>query len=159
MSQPLIPIVIENELIGILTCGQVLIHGKDDLFYERVLKQTGEFGLSASDVNAALEQVPVASGEQVLAAARLLMLVAERQSEKTESSLDEARSRHHQQVEIAEAMAAPLCASLSTALSTAYRIAHPTIAAAIDRQDWSSGISCTFPASSARTGKRDMSNG
>lgn len=99
-----IPIVVENELAGILTCGQVLIQGKDDLFYESVLKQTRDFGLADSDVNLAIERVPVVSGRKVRAAAELLRLVAERLSEHVVIHLEEARSRQHQQAEIAEAI-------------------------------------------------------
>jgi two-component system response regulator YesN len=99
-----IPIVGENELVGILTCGQVLIQGKDDLFYESVLKQTGDFGLAERDVNLAIEGVPVVSGRKVRAAAELLRLVAERLSEQVIIHLEEARSRQHQQAEIAEAL-------------------------------------------------------
>jgi two-component system response regulator YesN len=99
-----IPIVVENELVGILTCGQVLIQGKDDLFYESVLKQTRDFGLAEADVNLAIEGVPVVSGRKVRAAAELLRLVAERLSEHVILQLEEARSRQHQQAEIAEAL-------------------------------------------------------
>jgi len=79
-----IPIVVENELVGILTCGQVLIQGKDDLFYESVLKQTRDFGLAERDVNLAIERVSVVSGRKVRAAAELLRLVAERLSKHVE---------------------------------------------------------------------------
>ncbi len=99
-----IPIVVENELVGILTCGQVLIQGKDDLFYENVLKQARDFGLAEADVNLAIERVPVVSGRKVRAAAELLRLVAERLSEHVILHLEEARSRQHQQAEIAEAI-------------------------------------------------------
>jgi len=99
-----IPIVVDNQLVGILTCGQVLIQGKDDLFYFNVMEQAREFGLPAEEANRALEAVPVVSGRKVRAAAELLCLVAERMSEKTVFSLEEARSRQHQQAEIAEAI-------------------------------------------------------
>jgi two-component system response regulator YesN len=99
-----IPIVIENQLIGILTCGQVLIQGKDDLFYSKVMEQTSRFGLPPDQVDRAIESIPVVSGRKVRAAAQLLMLVAEKLSEKTILSLQQARSRQHQQAEIAEAI-------------------------------------------------------
>lgn len=99
-----IPIAVDNELIGILTCGQALIQGKDDLFYFNVMEQVQRFGLSAEAANRALEGVPVVSGRKVRAAAELLQLVAEKLSEQTVFSLEEARTRQQQQAEIAEAM-------------------------------------------------------
>lgn len=99
-----IPLIVENQLVGILTCGQVLIQGKDDIFYLNVLENARSFGLSIDEVNSALEGVPVVSGRKVRAAAQLLMLVGEQMSEKTVFSLQEARNRQHQQAEIAEAM-------------------------------------------------------
>ena len=99
-----IPIVIENQLIGILTCGQVLIQGKDDLFYSKIMEQTSRFGLPPDQVDRAIESIPVVSGRKVRAAAQLLMLVAEKLSEKTILSLEQARTRQHQQAEIAEAI-------------------------------------------------------
>lgn len=101
-----IPIITENELIGILTCGQVLIQGKDDLFYFGVLEQTREFGLPDEEVNRAIEAVPVVSGRKVRATAQLLMRVAEQLTEHAEQRLQQARSRQHQQAEIAEALVA-----------------------------------------------------
>ena len=100
-----IPIAVDNQLIGILTCGQVLIQGKDDLFYEDVIKQAHCLGLPEEGMNLAIETVPVVSGRKVRAAAELLMLVAEKLSEKVVFSLEQARARQHQQAEIAEAMA------------------------------------------------------
>lgn len=99
-----IPIAVDNELVGILTCGQALIQGKDDLFYFNVMEQVQQFGLSAEAANLALEAVPVVSGRKVRAAAELLRLVAEKLSDQTIFSLEEARDRQHQQAEIAEAI-------------------------------------------------------
>ena len=97
-----IPIIVDNQLIGILTCGQVLIQGKDDLFYFGLMEETKKFGLSKSRVDRALEGVPVVSGRKVRAAAELLMMVAERLTAEAAHSFREARSRQHQQAEIAE---------------------------------------------------------
>ena len=85
-------------------CGQVLIQGMDDLFYFNVMEQVRSFGLSAEAANLALEAVPIVSGRKVRAAAELLRLVAEKLSEQTVFTLEEARVRQHQQAEIAEAI-------------------------------------------------------
>jgi two-component system, response regulator YesN len=100
-----IPVTAAGRLVGILTCGQVLIRGKDDLFYSDVIQKAREFGLSDEEVIQKIEEVPVASGRKVRAAAELLMLVAEKLSDETDASLERARQRLQEQARIAEIMA------------------------------------------------------
>ncbi len=97
-----VPIAIENELLGILVCGQILIQDMDDLVYADVIKQCKKFGIKDKQINEALEKVRILSGEKVQAAAELLFLISNTLVKSSKESLEQKRKILEQQSRLAE---------------------------------------------------------
>ena len=97
-----VPIVVEDKLLGILVCGQVLIQDMDDLIYSDVIKTTGEYGMDYMEVDSALEKVPVLSGERVRAAAELLYISVGQLVRLSHETLQQRRELNEQQANLAE---------------------------------------------------------
>lgn len=97
-----VPVVIENELIGMFICGQILIQDMDDLSYIDVIKQCRDFGLKDKDVNSALEKVRILSGEKVQAAAEMLFLISNTLVKSAHKVLEQRREILEQQSRLAE---------------------------------------------------------
>ncbi len=114
-----VPVVVQNTLIGVIICGQVLIQNLDDLSYEQVIRRCREFGLSDDKVNSALEQVKILSGEKVTAAAELLFLIANHIARSGHLALAHRKKILQQQAQLAETIQLKKSMGLSTALTYA----------------------------------------
>jgi two-component system response regulator YesN len=99
-----VPVVVQNTLIGVIICGQVLIQNLDDLSYEQVIRRCREFGLRDDEVNSALEQVKILSGEKVTAAAELLFLIANHIARSGHLAMAHRKKILEQQAQLAEAI-------------------------------------------------------
>ena len=97
-----VPVAIENELIGMFICGQILIQDMDDLSYIDVIKQCRDFGLKDKSVNEALEKVKILSGEKVQAAAEMLFLISNTLVKSAHKMLEQRREILEQQSRLAE---------------------------------------------------------
>ena len=97
-----VPIVIEDKLLGILVCGQVLIQDMDDLIYADVIKTTISYGLNPEKVDRALEQIPILSGKKVRAAAELLYISVGQIVKLSYETLEQRRQLSEQQANLAE---------------------------------------------------------
>lgn len=99
-----VPILVEDELVGVLVCGQVLMKDRDRGFREEVLRQTREVGGDVRAVNAAINTIRTVTPQQSRAAAELLQLIAYRVNEQGARAVEERRRQTQQQRRIAEAM-------------------------------------------------------
>lgn len=97
-----VPIVADGNLLGIILCGQVLIHEQDDILYAKVIDKTHEFGLKKYLVDKALEDVHTVSGAKVQAAAELLHLMTQQLVKLGEETLTQKREIAEQQMRLAE---------------------------------------------------------
>ncbi|MCX7919193.1 MAG: PocR ligand-binding domain-containing protein [bacterium] len=100
-----VPLVVNEEPLGALFCGQVLIDEMDDLSYEQIIRKTTAAGLSLEAVNDSLTSIKVLSGRKVKAAAELLYLIATQLIQLGYESLQQQRKITEQQMRLAEEIA------------------------------------------------------
>ena len=99
-----VPLVIGGQIVGVLICGQVLIKESDDLFYEGVIRQCRQLGLSIDQANEAIEQVRIITPQQGRAAAEMLQLIANQLNQQSAQQAEQQRRQSEQQQRIAEAI-------------------------------------------------------
>lgn len=97
-----VPLVLGEQIIGVLVCGQVLIKDLDDLFYEGVVRHCLDLGISLDEANEAIEQVRIITPQQSRAAAELLQLIANQLNAHGVEQQELRRRQAEEQQRIAE---------------------------------------------------------
>jgi two-component system response regulator YesN len=100
-----VPLVVNEEQLGALFCGQILNNELDDLSYEQIIRTTAHYGLSLEEVNESLANIQVLSGKKVKAAAELLYIIATHLIKLGYESLTQRRKITEQQMRLAEEIA------------------------------------------------------
>ncbi|MDI6783737.1 MAG: PocR ligand-binding domain-containing protein [bacterium] len=100
-----VPLVVNQEQLGALFCGQILIDEIDDLSYAQIIHTTAQFGLSIDEVNDSLTSIKVLSGKKVKATAELLYIIATHLIKLGYESLTQRWKITEQQMRLAEELA------------------------------------------------------
>ncbi len=85
------PITIEEQYIGCLLCGQVVLSEDQDSFLKDIVRRSTSLGLPYKQVLAAAQQIPVIPRDRLDAAVEMLMLTANHIIEIGMTNLSQAR--------------------------------------------------------------------
>lgn len=99
-----VPLLLDDQVIGLLVCGQVLLNGRDAQFRQAVAREGGRLGLAGAEIEKAIERVPIINPQQCRAASELLQLMANQLNEQGAQERQSRRRQVEQQQRIAEAI-------------------------------------------------------
>ncbi|MFB3896390.1 MAG: PocR ligand-binding domain-containing protein [bacterium] len=100
-----VPLVVSDEELGALFCGQILNNELDDFSYTQIIKLASQYGLSSEVINQSLSSIAVLSVKKVKAEAELLYLIATHLIKLGYESLEQRRKITEQQMRLAEEIA------------------------------------------------------
>ncbi|WP_227762005.1 PocR ligand-binding domain-containing protein [Zhaonella formicivorans] len=96
------PILIEENYLGAIVCGQVLAWEPEDFFWEEIKEMTRGLGVDVSKLIECAQKLEVLSGEKIQAAADLLFVVANHIMKTGMITLQQRRAISEQQARLGE---------------------------------------------------------
>jgi two-component system, response regulator YesN len=100
-----VPLVVSDEELGALFCGQILNNELDDLSYAQIVKLASQYGLTTEMIDQSVSGLTVLSGKKIKAEAELLYLIATHLIKLGYESLEQRRKITEQQMRLAEEIA------------------------------------------------------
>lgn len=96
------PLLVEEQYVGSIVCGQVLMWEPEDFFWEEIEDMTRDLGLDAVELIKSAQKLEVLSGRRIQAAADLLFVVANYVMKTGMVTLQQRRAIAEQQAKLCE---------------------------------------------------------